>query len=93
MTITLDAGALQAVDADKDLAGKQRVYNLGFGKNVPAVMKDDEFKGAVRNYRRTRSGKRGVTAGDTLDDVTLQSLRLEHDMEKPTPPPPPDEEV
>jgi hypothetical protein len=92
MTFTLDAGALRLVDADKDTAAKQRLYNLGFGKNLPADWKDDEFKEAVRNYRETRDGKRGVSKGEGLDDPTLQSLRTEHDIETPTLPPPPDQE-
>jgi hypothetical protein len=92
MKFTLDAGALELVDADKDAAAKQRLFNLGLGKNLPSEWKEEEFKEAVRDYRQSRDGKRGVTAGAALDDTTLQSLRTEHDVETPEPPPPPDQE-
>jgi hypothetical protein len=92
-TFTLDAGTLRsAVTDDKEAAGKQRLYNLGFGANPPLSWDADELRRAVKQYRRTRHGKRGVTEGDVLDDVTVESLRQEHDVEGPEPPaPPPDE--
>jgi hypothetical protein len=80
MSFELDAGSLKLVTDDKNMAAKQRLHNLGFGKGLPG--KEDDFKAAVKDYRRARDGKRGVTKGDTLDDPTLESLRLEHDVEK-----------
>ncbi len=91
MIVTLDAGALKPADGDtKELGAKQRLYNLGFGKNPPEKWTDAETKLATKQYRRTRNKKRGVTEGDALDDVTIESLRQEHDVEGPPPPEEPD---
>jgi hypothetical protein len=92
MVFTLDAGALLRLDEEEQTAAKQRLYNLGFGKNAPASWTKEELDLAVRQYRRTRAGRRGVTEGDGLDPVTIESLRLEHDVEGPPPPSPPDDD-
>ncbi|MFO1078574.1 MAG: OmpA family protein [Planctomycetota bacterium] len=87
LPITLEAGSLPKATGDTRVDGaKQRLFNLGFGQRRPEQWDAEELRLAVRGYRRTRNGKRGVTEGEVLDDTTIESLRQEHDVEGPPPP-------
>lgn len=89
MVLSLDGGALRKMsDAENDLPAKQRLYNLGFGKNPPDKWTDDELKNVVKQYRRTRD----VGSSDQLDGGLRETIRLEHEIEGGPPAPPSDDD-
>jgi hypothetical protein len=77
LTFRLAAGALrQMVATDDELPAKQRLYNLGFGQNAPEQWTDDEFKDAVRQYRKFK----GLGKDANLDGATRIALENDHEL-------------
>lgn len=94
LVLTLDGGKLRPIDRiDAQAGARQRLFNLGFGKRQPELWDQEELRLAVRGYRRSRNGRRGVTEGDVLDDATIAALQQEHDVEGPPPPNPDDDDA
>jgi hypothetical protein len=82
LTFKLDAGGLrQMAVTDDELPVKQRLYNLGLGKNAPDKWTKDEFSDAVRQYRRFK----GLGKDSTLDDATRAAIENDHELSEPGP--------
>jgi outer membrane protein OmpA-like peptidoglycan-associated protein len=77
LEIKLDCGALQQVSDTEDFPFKQRLYNLGFGKNPPAEWTQEEFEAAVRAYRHRRPG---LGEGPELTKPTRDEIEKEHEL-------------
>ncbi len=89
MTFTLKGGELKKLDtSDKDeqkLAVKQRLYNLGYGRNKLEEWDEEIFTQALKMFQRHHKLK----DDGTINDDTLKKLR---EVYEPAPTPPKDDE-
>ncbi|MEW5979683.1 MAG: peptidoglycan-binding protein [Acidobacteriota bacterium] len=94
LPITLDAGSLRHLDTgslpdandgsedNKKLAVKQRLFNLGYGREKIETWTEDEFKLAVKQFQKNEQLK---NQDGTVDDDTRSRLAEEHEPARPKP--------